>query len=583
MKRFFGLGVVLVLLYATLLTAIPTSAVTAGPYNYTKGVIQDVSGVSTKQLSNGKATYYKSTVTSLMHNESGRKQSYSTHVVIGGKDTKFFVYSGESDDKMSYKKMSVHDMVVAFEKENPAWQVVAAVNGDFFNTSTGEPESPMIQQGNMLKPSKLDDMNGRGMVGVDDVTNKVVYHTIGNAYKNAGYGTSMTFKSVYQVQVLGAHKTNPITSFDCTIGKAPSDTQLSFTTSDYGKGDYEGMTVYVVDLERYRKDTQSHNTKGRSNSYYYVYGKITKTISGKSNMQPSAGEAYIAVKNPEDTDVLKVGTYVKVQKQLVGDWKNVSNAIGFKQQLVANGNLIFSGATYSRYHHNKSGGGDPEKADYYCSKCGSNIMSKSEMEKWTEDIYDYPMCWKQRTAIGFKADGSCVLMTVAKSNEGSWGATYVELGTQFKALGCENAFLLDGGGSSTMLIREGNNLNTVFHAENGSDGEGRVVGNTAIIAVRKEGVALPETDKTLGGTTTTTTEKATQKATNKKTDKVTNKATEVVTDVATGTFESESGSGASVEEVGGCGGALILPALLTTGGIAVVGFSKKRGDRKKKK
>jgi hypothetical protein len=437
----------------------------------------------------------------------------------------------------------------------------------------------------MLKPSKLDDMNGRGMVGVDDVTNKVVYHTIGTAYKNAGYGTSMTFKGVYQVQVLGSHKTNAIASYDCSIGKAPTDTQLSFTTSDYGKGDYKGKTVYVVDLERYRKDTQSHNGSGRSSTYYYVYGKITKTMTGTENMKPAAGEAYIAVNNKDKAPLLKVGTYVKVQKQLIGDWKNVSNAIGFKQQLVANGNLIFPKGTYSRYHHSLRGGGDPENGNYYCS-C-SNMMSKAEMEKWTEDIYDYPMCWKQRTAIGFKADGSCVLMTVAKSNEGSWGATYVELGTQFKALGCENAFLLDGGGSSTMLIREGDSLNTVFHAENGTDGEGRVVGNTAIIAVRKAGVALPETDKVLDAETENATQKATQKATNKKTDKKTEKVTENVngnvTDMATGGFGSESGTGASIEEVGGCGGALIFPALLTTAGIAVVGFSKNRGDRKKKK
>ena len=581
MKRFFGLGIVLVLLYATLLTAIPASAATAGPYNYEKGVIQNISTGTTKSLGGGKATYYKSTVTSRMHNESSRQQSYATHVVVGGKDTKFFVYSGETSDKMGFKKMSVHDMVVAFEKENPAWQVVAAVNGDFFNTSTGEPESPMIQQGNMLKPSKLDDMNGRGMVGVDDVTNKVVYHTIGTAYKNAGYGTSMTFKGVYQVQVLGSHKTNAIASYDCSIGKAPTDTQLSFTTSDYGKGDYKGKTVYVVDLERYRKDTQSHNGSGRSSTYYYVYGKITKTMTGTENMKPAAGEAYIAVNNKDNAPLLKVGTYVKVQKQLIGDWKNVSNAIGFKQQLVANGNLIFPKGTYSRYHHSLKGGGDPENGNYYCS-C-SNMMSKAEMEKWTEDIYDYPMCWKQRTAIGFKADGSCVLMTVAKSNEGSWGATYVELGTQFKALGCENAFLLDGGGSSTMLIREGDSLNTVFHAENGTDGEGRVVGNTAIIAVRKDGVALPETDKVLDAETEKATQKATNKKTDKKTEKVTENANENVTDMATGGFGSESGTGTSMEEVGGCGGALIFPALLTTAGITVVGFSKKRGDRKKKK
>ena len=100
MKRFFGLGVVLVLLYAILLTAIPASAVTAGPYNYEKGVIQNISVSTNKSLGGGKATYYKSTVTSRMHNESNRQQSYSTHVVVGGKDTKFFVYSGETDDKM---------------------------------------------------------------------------------------------------------------------------------------------------------------------------------------------------------------------------------------------------------------------------------------------------------------------------------------------------------------------------------------------------------------------------------------------------------------------------------------------------
>lgn len=574
MKKYFGLAVVLVLLYAILLAAIPTSAATAGPYNYEKGVIQNISMSTTKTLGNGKATYYKATVTSRMHNESSRQQSYATHVVVGSKDTKFFVYSGETSDKMGYKKMSVHDMVVEFEKENPAWQVVAAVNGDFFNTTTGEPESPMIQQGNMLKPSKLDDMTGRGMVGVDDVNNNVVYHTIGSAYKNAKYGTDFVFNSVYQVQVLGTHKTNAIDSYPCSIAKAPTLAQLSFTTADYGKGAYAGKTVYVVELERYRKDTQSHNGSARSSTYYYAYGKITKTMTGTNDMKPSAGQVYIAALDAKQAPLLKVGTYVKVQKQLMGEWKNVSNAIGFKQQLVANGNIIFPNGTYSRYHHSLKGGGDPEKADYYCS-C-SNMMSKAEMEKWTEDIYDYPMCWKQRTAIGFKNDGTCVLMTVAKSNEGSWGATYAELGAQFKALGCTNAFLLDGGGSSTMLIREGSSLNTVFHAENGTDGEGRVVGNTAIIAVRKEGVALPETDKVVGET-----EKATQKpSSTKKPSK-----TEKVTDDEDIDVESNDSTNASTEPVaeGGCGGMIALPAVIATSGIAVFGISKKRGKERKKK
>jgi hypothetical protein len=366
------------------------------------------------------------------------------------------------------------------------------------------------------------------------------------------------------------------------LSKAPSKSQLSFTTPDYGKGDYAGKTVYVVDLERYRKDTQSHNGSARSSSYYYAYGKITKTITGTKDMKPAKGEVYIAAMDNKQAPLLKVGTYVKVQKQLIGEWENVSNAIGFKQQLLANGNVLFTN-TYSRYHHSLKGGGDPEKASYYCSCSG--MMTKSEMLKWTEDIYDYPMCWKQRTAIGFKADGSCVLMTIAKGSNNSWGATYVEIANQFKALGCTNAFLLDGGGSSTMLIREGNNLNTVFHAEEGSGGEGRVVANTAILAVRKDGVALPATDKVVDNGmsgSSSSTSKNTNKATNKVTNKVTDKATDAPagTDAPVGT---DAPAGTDAVAGGGCMGAVAAPAILATGAIAAVGFSKKRGDSKKKK
>ena len=184
------------------------------------------------------------------------------------------------------------------------------------------------------------------------------------------------------------------------------------------------------------------------------------------------------------------------------------------------------------------------------------------------------MCWKQRTAIGFKADGSCVLMVVSKGSNGSWGATYVELGTQFKALGCTDAFLLDGGGSSTMLIREGNSLNTVYHAEGGSDGEGRSIANIAILAVLKDGKTSKFPTKNLS---TSSTSNNTSTNTNK------NNGTAKATDASTAEVSSESASLAYSDVVvndGGCGSALLFPALLATGGIGVVGFTKKRKNKK---
>ena len=485
MKKFLSLSVALLLLYAILLTAIPASAVTSGPYSYETGCIQDVEILSSKVLGRNRATYYSSLVGSLMQNEENRLQYYETHTVVGSKDAKFFVYSAASDDNMSYGLKTTLDIAKDFEKANPDYQVLAAINADFFNTSTGESEEPMIQNGNMLKSYLLNDMIGRGMLGIDDTTGKLVYHTVGNTYKTAGYGTDFTFNGTYQVQVLNDDKNTVKASYASGLSSTPSNTQISFVTPDSTVAPYAGKTVYVLELEAYRNDTGSHNKNPRSSTNYYAYGKITEQINGTSNMKPTAGKVYIAVNNDTQAPELKIGAYVRCQKVLTGDWENVSYAVGFKQQLMADGNILFNNM-YSRYHHtltNVSGGEYGEKDGYYCN-CGA---SKSETEKWTEDLYDYPMCWKHRTAIGFKPDGTCVFMTIARSIEdGGWGATYVEIASQLKALGCDNAFLLDGGGSSTMVIRQNGELTTVFKGENGTNGEGRVVANIAILAVPKE-------------------------------------------------------------------------------------------------
>ena len=433
MKKILSLSVALLLLYAILLTAIPTSAITAGPYSYDVGCIQDVEILSSKVLGRNRATYYSSLVGSLMQNEKDRLQYYETHTVVGSKDAKFFVYSAASDDNMSYGLKTTLDIAKDFEKANPDYQVLAAINADFFNTSTGESEEPMIQNGNMLKSYLLTDMIGRGMLGIDDTTGKLVYHTVGNAYKTAGYGTDFTFNGTYQVQVLNADKTTVEASYASGLSSAPTNTQISFVTPDSTVASYAGKTVYVVTLDTYRNDTGSHNKNPRSSTNYYASGTITEVISGTSAMKPTFGKVYIAVNNDTQAPELKIGAYVRCQKVLTGAWENVSYAVGFKQQLMADGNILFNNM-YSRYHHtltNVSGGEYGEKDGYYCN-CGA---SKSETEKWTEDLYDYPMCWKHRTAIGFKPDGTCVFMTISRSVEDGWGATYVEIASQLKALG----------------------------------------------------------------------------------------------------------------------------------------------------
>ncbi len=69
--------------------------------------------------------------------------------------------------------------------------------------------------------------------------------------------------------------------------------------------------------------------------------------------------------------------------------------------------------------------------------------------------------WKKepRTAIGYKKDGSLVLVTVDGRKKGiTEGATMPELAGLMKELGCDNAMNLDGG-SSTQMVYNGKLVN----------------------------------------------------------------------------------------------------------------------------
>ena len=59
---------------------------------------------------------------------------------------------------------------------------------------------------------------------------------------------------------------------------------------------------------------------------------------------------------------------------------------------------------------------------------------------------------KPKPAIGFKADGTCVLMVIDGRQDNMDGVSERENALALQQLGCVDAFNLDGGGSSTMCF-----------------------------------------------------------------------------------------------------------------------------------
>lgn len=97
--------------------------------------------------------------------------------------------------------------------------------------------------------------------------------------------------------------------------------------------------------------------------------------------------------------------------------------------------------------------------------------------------------WMQRdprTAIGYTADGVIYFLTAdGREKIGAYGLKYKELASIFRALGCDNAANLDGGGSAQFLVRHP--VAQVFQVRNRpSDGQERPVINAWAVTVEEQ-------------------------------------------------------------------------------------------------
>ena len=110
---------------------------------------------------------------------------------------------------------------------------------------------------------------------------------------------------------------------------------------------------------------------------------------------------------------------------------------------------------------------------------GSHVLLKNDTVKDTAVGTDFSDIRHPRTAVGFKPNGDVVLMVVdGRQKEISNGASLSDLAWLFGMLGCSDAINLDGGGSTTMIIRDNNQFVT---KNSPSDGWLRSVANGLLV------------------------------------------------------------------------------------------------------
>ncbi len=356
----------------------------------------------------------------------------------------------------NWNMVEITEMAKDFEKKHPEYVVLGGINGDFYdwhNTKDfGQSGNGLeVVDGNMLR-YKASGWNGVGFY--HNNTEKGIVFIDGNKVTRTALPILTIFDETgVEIASINLNKFNENIDNGETgayFGRVIGDKiinnygESSYSNRQFSAPTIESDNVYIVEkAERviYQADENS----------YYGYGAISST--DKNTEVPSTGFA-VASNNPEVQELLNIGTYIRVQYELTGEYADVKNIIGGFALLAEDDNL-------PEYH-----------SDSY-------LKTRAP-----------------RTIVGQKADGTICLLTMdgRQKNRKMFGTNQQEINAFMKSYGITDAVLLDGGGSSTFFIREnGEFVVKNSPSDSGDPNSPRNVGNCLLVVMKRADFNLTET------------------------------------------------------------------------------------------
>jgi len=309
-------------------------------------------------------------------------------------------------------------------------EVYAAINGDFFDnqnpTAYGTPVGGYLTAGKIVVANV--GSNEYNLVIAKDGTADVVRSCPTYALTIGGVDYSSSFKSINRRVV--TPETNKIYYFDSDIGTT-SPVPVTAT-----------CTELVCDI-----------TSGALS--------IGDTISGTVSAINTKGGSAIG----DNQFVIYVGSDMDMSAVAVGD--SVSIAI---DESIEESKEVMRNAEHAIY------------ARYVLVHDGVDRYAQGEYKTDNPEAMDN--LYAQRCLVGIKEDGSIVYMVCdgrRLTEGGPNGMPFAQLVEMMTELGCTEVVNFDGGGSTAVIVSEGDGkFNHEFIGERG-DGTGRAVGNSILI------------------------------------------------------------------------------------------------------
>ena len=298
------------------------------------------------------------------------------------------------------------------QKENS----ILAVNGGFFKPQTGVPLGALMIDGKVL----TGPIYNRVGIAIFDEDDKTSYKMLNINFDISAITPDFILKidNINQPRMLSTH--------------------TLMYTSDWGK-----------------------ISPPPPNGGYNLLIKNNKPVMVSSNPVEITEDSFVISAQSDKIFQLKKQSKIKINIKLQDEIQNAKHIIGAGPYLVKNSQI------YVDYKTQKLQ--DEVQGAKHIIGAGPFLVKNSQVYVDFKAQKLQAISGKNpRSAIGFKKDGTFVIVTVDGREQNSVGMTLYELANLMKNIGCEYAMNFDGGSSSAMYIK------------------GKIVNN----AVNKEGIAV---------------------------------------------------------------------------------------------
>ena len=363
--------------------------------------------------------------------EYGKYYTQNVNVLEVPNDTGVNIVSFANIKLGAWTLTSVTSFIKRYEETHLDEKVIAAINGDFFDINSNA-NYPRTSTGGTV-------CNGN-------------YYKVNSAWKSIGFKTDENdilsmkgniFPTVSSKPVLEILDDNNEVTYAIDVDKinenaTDNEVAVYFTFyNDLHQAQSENVENAILvsgnEIAPYNKNS------------IYGLGEVKDTsFSGSITNYQFA----ISTKNTEVLNKIEVGSKIRVQYYYIGELEGYDNVIG--------------------YPH--------------------NLLVENEDILGNDDLYRHP-----RTMIGIREDGTIVMTTVdgRRVASGYYGLNPAEQTALMKYYGCTDAYNLDGGGSTTMVILEDGEF--VIKNEP-SDNSPRSDGNCLLLTVKVPQVELKLSD-----------------------------------------------------------------------------------------